>query len=358
VSPDPTRLRAAVCGSGNRSRTVWQRHLAELDQFELVGVQDVAQASLDRALEHGHVGADAVWLDLDEMLEATKPDVLIACPVNEAHAAAVTAGLAAGCHVLAEKPLAVDLGDAARVTAEAAALGLQLGVVQNWRTKSVGATLHEAVANGVAGEISHVFFRYVRDREGAHLPDYLFSEADPLLFAMTIHHVDTFRFILGDEITSVSGQAAHPRWSRYEHPSVIQLWLETEKGVAISYVATFSSRNRHLPLESLQVEGELGTLYNESAYFEPPLMLSLRDGEDAVDLTADVEVRDQDGQYALADRALLENFHAAVTTGEDLIAPAADNLKTLSVVAAASRALREGIAVSPAGELERASAHA
>jgi predicted dehydrogenase len=333
---------------------VWQRHLAELDQFDLVGVQDVAEASLDRALAEGHVGADAVWLDLEEMLEAVAPDVLIACPVNEAHASAVAAGLAAGCHVLAEKPLAVDLGDAARVTAEAGGRGLTLGVVQNWRTKSVGASLRRAIADGAVGEVSHVFFRYVRDREGEHLPDYLFAEQDPLLFAMTIHHIDTFRFVLGEDIASVSARSSLPSWSRYEHPSVIQLWMESENGVAISYVATFSSRNRHLPLESLQVEGELGTLYNESDYFEPPLMLSLRDGEDAIDLTADVEVRDQHGQYDLADVALLENFHAAVAGQEELIAPASDNLKTLSVLAAASRALREGVTASPAEELERA----
>src|SRR5687768_2143339 len=108
--------------------------------------------------------------------------------------------------------------------------------------------------------------------------------------------------------------------------------METASGVANSYVATFSSHHRHLPLESLQVEGELGTLYNESAYFEPPLMLSTRDAEEAVDLTADVEIRDQHGQYDLADRALLDNFHAAVTTGAPLIAPAEDNLNTLAVL--------------------------
>ena len=338
---------------------MWQRHLAQLDGFELVGVQDVAQASLDRALAEGHIGADAVWLDLDEMLDAVAPDVLITCPVNEAHAAAISSGLAANCHVLVEKPLAVDLGDAARVAAEADDRGLRLGVVQNWRTKSAGVALRRAIDAGLAGDISHVFFRYVRDREGAHLPDYLFAEPDPLLFAMTIHHVDTFRFALDDEIVSVSARGISPAWSRYEHPSVIQLWMETAGGVAISYVATFSSRNRHLPLESMQLEGELGTLYNESAYFEPPLMFSSRDQENAVDLTEAVDVRDQHGQYDIADVALLENFHAAVTAGEPLIAPADDNLHTLAVLAAASRALRESVTVSPADELERAvSSHA
>ena len=71
----------------------------------------------------------------------------------------------------------------------------------------------------------------------------------------------------------------------------------------ISYVASFSSRNAHIPQESLQVEGELGTVFNDSDYFEPPLLLSLRDAEQVVDLTADVPAaqREYQPQYDLAD---------------------------------------------------------
>ncbi len=127
---------------------------------------------------------------------------------------------------------------------------------------------------GDVGAVSHVFFRYVRDRELAGLPDYLFREAHPLLFAMAIHHFDLFRYALDQEIVHVEGRAFRPAWSRYEHPSGMQLWMETDGGVVISYVGTFSSRNGHLPLESLQVEGETGSLLNDSQYSEPPLWLS------------------------------------------------------------------------------------
>src|SRR5207248_2973044 len=100
------------------------------------------------------------------------------------------------------------------------------------------------------------------DRELPHLPDYLFEERDPVLMAMGIHHLDLFRYVLDDDIVSVEGHQFRPRWSRYQHPSGMQLWMETESGIKISYAATFSSRNGHLPLESIQVEGELGTLIN------------------------------------------------------------------------------------------------
>ena len=341
------RTRVAICGSGNRSRTVWQRLVRDSLEFELVGVQDVSQTSLDQAVALGNITSAHGYLELEQMLEQTQPDALIVCPINEAHAAAIEAGLRARCHVLVEKPLTTELSEAVRLTEMAESKGLTLAVVQNWRTKDVGRLLRRAIGEGVIGSVSHIFFRYLRDRELPHLPGYLFEESDPLLYAMGIHHFDLFRYILGQEIIRMEGHAFRPSWSRYQHPSGMQLWMETDGGVVISYVATFSSRNAHLPLESLQVEGELGTLSNESEYSEPPLWLSLREAKSLVDLAGDVKVRDRQGQYDLADGAILINFHAAINCGEPLISPARENLGTLAMIEAARRCYREQRAVNP-----------
>ncbi len=339
--------RIAICGSGNRSRTVWQRLVRQHSGFKLVGVQDVNQSSLDQAVGLGNISAAQGYLELEQMLQQTQPEALLVCPVNEAHAAAIDAGLRAGCHILVEKPLTTELADAVRLTEMAEAKGLALAVVQNWRTKDVGRLLKRNIGEGMIGSVSHIFFRYLRDRELPHLPDYLFAESDPLLYAMGIHHFDLFRYILGQEIIKIEGHAFRPAWSRYQHPSGMQLWMETDGGVIISYVATFSSRNAHLPLESLQVEGELGTLSNESEYSEPPLWLSLRGAKSLVDLTSEVEVRDRAGQYDLADGAILNNFHAALDRGEPLISPSRENLGTLAMIEAARRCYREQRPINP-----------
>ena len=325
-------LRVAICGSGNRSRSVWQRHLVELDGFELVGVQDVHSPSLEKAVELGAVVAEQTFDELEEMLEQTAPDAVIVCPVHSAHAEAATLALERGCHVLVEKPFATNVDDARRVTELAEQRGLVLGVVQNWRTKSAGRALRDAVQGGVIGQVSHIFFRYLRDRELSHLPEYLFAEEDPMLYALTVHHVDLFRYVLGQEIVAVEGRDFHPPWSRYEHPSLLQLWLETDGGVAISYTGTISSRSNHIyPWENVIVEGELGSIVNATDTFDPPLELSRR-GEDTIDLTADAEVRDPAGQYVLADIALLHNFAAAIAEGEPLVSPARENLGTLAAI--------------------------
>jgi predicted dehydrogenase len=325
-----------------RSRRVWQRHLAELPGFELVGVMDPAQAALDASVAEGHVDAGRCYTDLDQLLASTRPDALLACPIIAAHGWAVRTGLSAGVHALVEKPFVTDLDEARELVELAESRGLMLGVVQNWRTRSAGQALKRELSAGTIGAVSHIVFRYLRDREQPHLPDYLFEEADPILWAMGVHHLDLFRYVLGEEIVRVEGRAARPAWSRYLVPSINDLWLETDGGVVISYVASFSSRNAHIPQESLQVEGELGTIYNDSDYFEPPLWLSLRGqtGE-PVDLTADVAgpEREYQRQYDLADVAILQNFRAAVMKREPLIASGRDNLGTLAAIDAARTAI-------------------
>jgi predicted dehydrogenase len=306
---------------------------------------DISAESLRASVGEGYVDAGRCYTDLSRMLEATQPDALIVCPIIAAHGQAVRRGLEADCHVLVEKPFVTTLDEARELTELAESRHRAIGVVQNWRAKSVGTTLKDAISCGAIGDVSHIVFRYLRDRDKPQLPDYLFEERDPILWAMAIHHFDLFRFVLDHEIVHVEGHAARPPWSRYRDPSINDLWMETDGGVVISYVASFSSRNAHIPQESLQVEGELGTLYNDSEYMEPPLLLSTRDVDEPVDLTADVAVRDQIGQYEIADTAILDNFRAAITEGTSLIASARDNLGTLAAIHAA----RSAIARAPVG---------
>jgi predicted dehydrogenase len=325
-----------------RSRRVWQRHLVELPGFELVGVMDPEPAALEASIAGGQVQAEKCFTDLDELLARTRPDFLLACPIIAAHGWAVRTGLSAGVHVLVEKPFVTDLDEAHELVDLAEAAGLLLGVVQNWRSRSAGQALKRALDEKRLGSVSHIVFRYLRDREHPRLPDYLFEEPDPILWAMGVHHLDLFRYVLGQEIVRAEGRAARPAWSRYRVPSINDLWFETDGGVFISYVASFSSRNAHIPQESLQVEGELGTIYNDSDYFEPPLWLSVRGETGApLDLTADVSAADREyqRQYEIADVAILQNFRAAMTVGQALLASGRDNLGTLAAIDAARNAM-------------------
>ena len=49
-----------------------------------------------------------VFVDFDEMVTQTKPDLIIVCTKDSTHHEFIIRGLGAGCDVLTEKPLTTD----------------------------------------------------------------------------------------------------------------------------------------------------------------------------------------------------------------------------------------------------------
>ncbi|AYN40329.1 gfo/Idh/MocA family oxidoreductase [Streptomyces dangxiongensis] len=109
-------LRYGVVGCGR----VFQRfHLPEVtrhEDVELVAVCDADEAGARKVLGPAADGV-LVTTDLTEFLGAGRPDVVAVCTPNDAHTGPVLAALAAGAHVLCEKPLAADLDEARRLAA-------------------------------------------------------------------------------------------------------------------------------------------------------------------------------------------------------------------------------------------------
>jgi predicted dehydrogenase len=306
-----------------------------------VGVHDISRDSLERARKDYALDGIPTFLEFQEGLEKTSCDAVLIAPIAEAHADAALAGIDAGCHLLIEKPMVTVLSDGFRIARAAREKGVIVGVVQNWRTKSVGLALRQAITSKRIGTVGNIFFRYVRDREQAHLPSYLFNEPFPLLYAMAIHHFDLFRYVLNENIVTVQGEAFTPSWSRYQSPSGVHLWMKTESGIPISYVGSFSSKNKHIAQESLVIDGALGSLTNDSQWGEPPLLFSGVNTGRVVDLT-EGESRDVREQYNQADDKYLEDFRDAIQTGRAPLCTPEDNLWTLATVDAAVRACKTG----------------
>jgi predicted dehydrogenase len=80
-------------------------------------------------------------------------DLVVVSSPDALHAEHALAAIAAGKHVLVDKPFATTLADARRVTAAAEAGGRMLTVFQNRRWDSDFRTLKRLIAEGVLGEI-------------------------------------------------------------------------------------------------------------------------------------------------------------------------------------------------------------
>ena len=344
-------IKMVVSGVGNRAlpkdpdRSNWYGWIdliSKSEGFELVAAHDPSDESLKRVIDRGYLGHRDVYTDLTEMLTNSNCDAILISNPAEFHAETLQKAVDRGLHILVEKPFVTDIEQGKRIVNAIETKGLTSCVIQNWRYKDVGRKIFKAIRDGQLGRVGHIFFRYVRNRENPSYPKYIFEEEYPLLYAMGIHHFDLFRYVLDDEISSVGGSAFKPPWSMYKSKTGVNLYFETKKGVPLVYTGTISSANGGIPQENLIIEGEKGSLVNESHWLEPPLWFYPVGGGERIELTAEIVETSTRQQYDISDRYILDKFYASVAFGEEEICSARSGFMSVCVVEASRLACKKG----------------
>src|SRR5512132_873588 len=117
-------LRAAIAGTGFIGRV--HARSVRLAGAQLVAVAASSPESAQAAA--AELGADRAFDSAEEMVRAPDIDVVHICTPNHLHLPLAEAALAAGKHVICEKPLALDAAGAQRLVDVAAGSGLQAAV--------------------------------------------------------------------------------------------------------------------------------------------------------------------------------------------------------------------------------------
>jgi predicted dehydrogenase len=130
-----------------------------LPDVRLVAVADVNEVfATDTARRFGYARAETSW---QAVAEAPDVDVVSVVVANHLHREVVEGLLAAGKHVLCEKPFAPTLGDAeAMVAAAAGRPELQTGVGFTFRRSPAIAAVKELVDDGSLGRPIHLSGHY------------------------------------------------------------------------------------------------------------------------------------------------------------------------------------------------------
>ncbi|WP_233508168.1 Gfo/Idh/MocA family protein [Spongiactinospora gelatinilytica] len=168
--------------------------------------KDHAEAAARR---FGWAAVESDWKDLIDRDDVAIVDV---CTPGDSHAEIAIAALAAGKHVLCEKPLANTVAEAEAMAAaarSAAARGVRSMVAFNYRRVPAVALARRLVADGRLGEIRHV--------RAIYLQDWLVDPEHPLVWRLRrekagsgalgdigAHVVDTVAFVTGQQVTGVS----------------------------------------------------------------------------------------------------------------------------------------------------------
>lgn len=199
-------LRAALVGTGAVANA-HARAVAAYARAELVAVADL---SLTKAEEFaGRYGISTAYGDLDAMLAAEHPDVVLICTPPGPHRAQALAAFAAGAHVLVEKPPAPSLDELDDMLAAADAAGRKLAVVFQQRTGTAAAHVRSLLQGGALGRplVAVCQTLWYRDADYFAVPwrGKWETEGGGTTLGHGIHQIDLLAHLLGDW-SSVQGR--------------------------------------------------------------------------------------------------------------------------------------------------------
>jgi len=158
---------------------------------ELVAVADVRQDAADRAAER--FGARA-FPDAAGMLAGADLQAVSVCTNDEQHVAPALACMAAGKHVLVEKPIATTVADADEIIGAAERAGVKLLVGQCVRFDPRYAHVKQRLDSGELGELVAVFTRRLNH---VGLQERLGGRVSVLSF-LGVHDFDYLLWLAGD----------------------------------------------------------------------------------------------------------------------------------------------------------------
>jgi predicted dehydrogenase len=328
-------LRAVHVGVGLWGRS-WAELIARTPGYRLVGV---AEAAADgRAWAAAELGVP-VFPDLESALGGTGADVVLLASPPSTHRPLSELALAHGCHVISEKPLALDLADARAIADAAAAAGRHAMVAQNYRFRRQSRALRDLVQGGALGSLLGARIVCRRDLRRAHITsrDWRGQMPHPYLLDMAIHHVDMLRMITRSEVVEVDARGWRAPDSPFAYDPTVAALLTLDDGTPVAYQGTWAE-----PLSETSWNGDwelVGSVGRAtwSGGVRDALRGTVRfarygDPAERVDLPVLAAV-DRSGVLAELQRALAEG--AAPETA------VADNIRSLGTIFALARSTEE-----------------
>lgn len=320
-------VRLGVIGCGNVSLN---RHLpaaSGLGNLRIVAAADPTPAQLERYREAAGLDPADCLLDYQRLLDRSNVDAVVVATPPAFRPAIVYAALAAGKHVLSEKPIALTPADGWSMVRAARAAGVRLGMVHNYHFIPELALVKRILDAGTIGEPYLVTLNLlsVEDRPGSptyqprwrHDPR---TSGGGVLMDM-LHAVYLASWLGGSTLRSAS--AAVDRRLGGEDPveDVALCRFALERGFAQVNVAW-----GHGPggLEIMGSEGRLLLFYRGfgTGPFVPPEQLHVYRGDERVPVDLDVvPTRGFEG--------ILHDFAQSILDGREPIAPGERGCETL-----------------------------
>ncbi|HZK05506.1 MAG TPA: Gfo/Idh/MocA family oxidoreductase [Actinomycetaceae bacterium] len=330
VVPRSEKLRVAVVGCGDVS-TIHFEAIAEIETAELVAVCDRDPSALEYA---GRMTGKRRYADLQKMIDDVRPDVIHVATPHHEHVESTLTALAAGVHVIQEKPLAHTLAEAQRVVDAAEEVrekGTKIGICFQNRYNVSSQKAAELLADGAIGNITGAWASVVWARtEG-------YYKAKPwrgtweesgggLLINQAIHTLDLVQWLLGD-VVEIDGRSSTRRYGQViEVEDTAEALFTHENGVETTFYATLTSPTTH-PVE-LEIVGEDGRITIRDG-------ITLQKVDGTVETWAERKVPSTGRAYwGVSHEILIRDFYEKIPDPEPFWISPAEGMKSMRMLKA------------------------
>jgi 1,5-anhydro-D-fructose reductase (1,5-anhydro-D-mannitol-forming) len=280
-------MRWGFIGASNIAERVIPPLRRVLGQELIAVVSGAAVRAKQFATEQGLAQAHT---DLAAFLAEGRLDAVYISSTNEQHCAQTLAALAAGCHVMCEKPLAMNVDDANRMVRDAQSRGRVLGTNHHLRASSCHRQMRELIASGAIGTVHGVQVSHA-----VYLPPHLQGwrlekpgAGGGVLLDILVHNADLLRFLLQREPQCIHTSVAQAGLGKGSVEDSAMSVIDFGDGVLAQTHESFAAKHA---ITRVHVLGTEGNLYAEGSLTQDGSgTLTLRDAKG----TRDIPVRPTD----------------------------------------------------------------
>ncbi|HOE67401.1 MAG TPA: Gfo/Idh/MocA family oxidoreductase [Candidatus Hydrogenedentes bacterium] len=332
------------------------QHLRAFKGFpERVLMTAVCDISEDAARKRaGEVGGAAVYADVAKMLREADIDAVDICTTHDQHAELALAAIAAGKHVLLEKPMGCSMQECRDMVAAAEKAGVAFMIAQCQRYMPTYRSVRRLVERGELGAIRAVRFDSMQDLPSFAPNGHWLCDAKKagggIVISVSVHRIDLMRYLIGDvkRVTGVS-RSTTPLFTNGAENFAVGL-LEFENGAIGEMFGTYTGFR--MPWgEMFMIFADEGTIHAvpPQGHYEGDSVIALRRAaapiagwEDQYNGFAPLDV--DRSEFPTDDGFTNEILHFAdcCRTGKEPDSSGRDNLGTMATIFAFYESARTG----------------
>lgn len=217
-----------LLGAGWFGREAHLRNLLLIEGADIVAVSSRSDESLQAAKEL--VGDHLVTTkDWREVVNNDAVDAVIVALTNDQHYEAALAALAAGKHVMCEKPLGLTIAECNEILEKAGEAGCVLQIGHEMRFQKLYEHMKGMIDSGDIGDLQLMWCREFR---GPMRPGWRSSEAltGGTILEKNVHHIDLFNWMMEKQPLRVSAHGGTNVLTDREILDNAQVLIEYEGG--------------------------------------------------------------------------------------------------------------------------------